>query len=66
MKRKLKTKKSIAKRVRVTARGKFLRRKAGRRHLMSSKNSARRRRLRRSTLISGADHKDVKRMFPYA
>ncbi len=41
----IKTKKSIAKRFKVTATGKVLHAKAGRRHLLSSKNAKRRRRL---------------------
>ena len=41
----IKTKKSVAKRFRVTKRGKVLHAKAGRRHLLSSKNAKRRNRL---------------------
>jgi len=43
---KLKTSKSVSKRMKVTARGKIKRFKANRGHLMSSKNAKRRRRLR--------------------
>lgn len=50
---KLKTKKSIAKRMRLTKSGKVKRHKAFRRHLMSSKNSKRRRRLRKSAIVTG-------------
>jgi large subunit ribosomal protein L35 len=50
---KLKTKKSIQKRMRLTKSGKVKRNRAFRRHLMSSKNSKRRRRLRRSTILGG-------------
>jgi large subunit ribosomal protein L35 len=64
-KKKLKTKKSIAKRVKITARGKILRHKAGKRHLLSSKNARRKRKLRHATLISPADTKMIKRMLPY-
>ncbi len=40
-----KTKKSVSKRIKVTATGKLLRRKAGLRHLASSKNAKRKRNL---------------------
>jgi len=40
-----KTKKSVAKRFKVTAKGKILRRKPGLRHLASSKSSKRKRKL---------------------
>ncbi len=42
---KQKTHKGLAKRVKVTARGKIKRRRAGTGHLMGSKNAKRRRRL---------------------
>jgi large subunit ribosomal protein L35 len=42
---KQKTNKGLAKRVKVTARGKIKRRRAGTGHLMGSKNAKRRRRL---------------------
>jgi large subunit ribosomal protein L35 len=65
MGKKLKTKKSIAKRVKITATGKILRHKAGKRHLLSSKTAGRKRKLRHATLISPADTKAIKRMMPY-
>ncbi|HRR06745.1 MAG TPA: 50S ribosomal protein L35, partial [Victivallales bacterium] len=46
---KMKTRKTAAKRLKQTGTGKFLRRKAGRRHLMSGKSAKRRRRLRKAT-----------------
>ncbi len=48
---KLKTNKSIAKRVRVTKNGKVLRNRAGRRHLLSCKDAKRRRHLRTRALV---------------
>jgi large subunit ribosomal protein L35 len=42
---KLKTHKGLRARVRVTRRGKVMRRRPGKRHLMSSKNAKRRRKL---------------------
>ena len=50
---KQKTHKGLAKRVKVTGRGKVKRMKAGAGHLMSSKSSKRRRNLRVSTLVKG-------------
>jgi large subunit ribosomal protein L35 len=47
---KLKRSKSVAKRMKVTARGKIRRFKANRGHLMTSKNAKRRRRLRRPAI----------------
>ena len=49
----MKTKKSVAKRVKVTGTGKLMRYKAGRRHLLVRKNSKRRRQLRGPTLVVG-------------
>lgn len=43
---KLKTRKAIAKRFRLSSKGKLFHTKAGKRHLMSGKGSQRRRRLR--------------------
>ena len=48
---KLKPHKGLLKRVKVTAKGKIIRRQANKGHLMASKNSARRRR-------SGPDRQD--------
>jgi large subunit ribosomal protein L35 len=50
---KLKTKKSIRKRMKFTKSGKVKRFKAGRRHLMSGKSGNKRRHLRKSTLVAG-------------
>lgn len=56
----IKTKKSIAKRFKVTATGKVLHARAGRRHLLSSKNSKRRRRLGEvAQLHPGEAHKVI-------
>jgi len=49
---KLKTNKSVAKRVRVTKNGKVLRNRPGRRHLLSSKDAKHRRHLRTRALVS--------------
>ncbi|HOW19869.1 MAG TPA: 50S ribosomal protein L35 [Phycisphaerae bacterium] len=52
---KQKTHKGLAKRVKVTARGKVVRRHTFRGHLMSGKSGNRRRRLRRPVTASPAD-----------
>ncbi|MBN2120233.1 MAG: 50S ribosomal protein L35 [Candidatus Omnitrophica bacterium] len=65
MKKKLKTKKALAKRVKITKRGKILRRKGGKSHLLSGKSSKRKRSLRKATLVSKGHLKKVKRSLPY-
>jgi len=62
---KLKTKKSLAKRVKITKNKKVLRCKAGRRHLLSGKYKNRKRNLRRMVAISKAERKMIKRALPY-
>jgi large subunit ribosomal protein L35 len=64
---KLKTKKSAAKRFRVTGSGKkIMRRKAGKNHLLQHKSAERkRRRLDDLALVSKEDEKNVRRMLPY-
>lgn len=57
---KQKTHKGLSKRVKVTARGKVKRKKAGMGHLMSSKNAKRRRRLSNSGLAKTAAADTIK------
>lgn len=49
---KMKTNKSIKSRFKVTATGKLKRTRPGRRHILTKKTSKRKRRLRKSTLVS--------------
>lgn len=49
---KQKTHKGLAKRVKVTARGKIKHRRAGASHLMSGKSAKRRRRIRRPAVVA--------------
>ena len=63
---KLKTRKAIAKRVKVTKKKKVLRSKAGRRHLLSAKTKKRKRTLRRRSLVSDAEKKLIRRALPYS
>ena len=62
---KLKTKKSAAKRFSCSGRGKIMRNKAGLGHLLSKKDSERKRRLSRKGKISAADKKRVRELIPY-
>lgn len=55
---KLKTKKAVKKRMKFTKTGKIKRYKAGRRHLMTSKNGNKKRKMRRSALV----HKNQMKM----
>jgi large subunit ribosomal protein L35 len=57
---KQKTHKGLAKRVKVTARGKIKHRRAGAGHLMSGKNAKRRRRLGKPSVASTAKAKTMK------
>jgi large subunit ribosomal protein L35 len=62
---KLKTHRGAAKRFKRTATGKFLRHKAFKRHILTSKESGRKRGLRMATLVSPADATKLARMLPY-
>ena len=63
---KLKTRKSVSKRVKVTKKKKLLRSKVGRRHLLSAKTKKRKRKLRRKTKVSEGDRKALKKALPYS
>jgi large subunit ribosomal protein L35 len=55
----IKTKKSVAKRFKITGTGKVMRSHAGKRHLLQGKSSKRRRRLGKSAVM---DHTDTYRI----
>jgi len=59
---KLKTKKAAAKRIKVTASGKLKRYKAFHSHILTKKSPKRKRNLRKSTLVSPADAKNIKKL----
>lgn len=63
---KLKTRRSIAKRFKFTKKGKILRHKAFKSHLLSKKSSKRKRGLRRPALVSKTEREKIKRLLPYA
>lgn len=61
-KNKIKTKKSAAKRFKLTGTGKLKRHKAYKGHLTAKKSPARKRNLRKSTIVSKADEKRIKEL----
>ncbi len=62
---KMKTHKGAAKRFKKTATGKIKRGKAFKRHILTSKDTKRKRQLDTDTLVSAADAPKVRRMIPY-
>jgi large subunit ribosomal protein L35 len=58
---KLKTRKGLAKRIRVTRTGKLVRGHAWKSHLLEHKSSKRKRAYRQTTGLDGADAKTVRR-----
>lgn len=64
-KQKLKTHSGAAKRFRRTGTGKLVRRKAGRRHILTSKRRDRKRRLKGTALVDKTSAQALSRMLPY-
>ena len=60
-----KTRKSVAKRFKVTASGKVLRSHASRRHLMSAKNAKKKRQLAKIGLVDKTDIARIKANLPF-
>lgn len=58
---KLKTKKGMRKRFKLTKRGKVKSRRAGKSHLLTSKSRKRKRKLRLGNLVGGSEAKTIKR-----
>jgi len=63
---KLKTHRGAAKRLKVTAHGKIKRSKAFGSHLLTKKNSKRKRGLKQSTLVAKSEFKKMKELLPYS
>ena len=61
---KLKTHRGAAKRFKKTATGKFKRSQAFKQHILTSKTSGRKRRLRSPAIVSPADAPKLARMLP--
>jgi len=62
----IKTRKSVAKRFKITATGKVLRMRAGKRHLLQTKKPKRRRRLGTALLVDPTDADRVKQNLPFS
>ncbi len=60
-----KTRKSVAKRFKVTATGKVLRSQASRRHLLGSKSAKRKRQLAKAALVHETDLARIKENLPF-
>lgn len=61
----IKNRKSVTKRFKITATGKVLRSRAGRRHLAQSKNAKRLRRLGKATLVDQTDVYRITQNLPF-
>jgi large subunit ribosomal protein L35 len=62
----IKTKKSVAKRFKITASGKVLRASAGKRHLAQTKSPKRRRNLRGTTTVDKTDVYRITQNLPFS
>lgn len=62
---KLKTHRGAAKRFKKTATGRFMRSKAFKQHILTSKTTKRKRGLRGTTTVSAVDTPRLTRMLPY-
>ncbi len=62
----IKTNKSAAKRFKITATGKVLRPRAGRRHLAQSKNAKRLRRLGKTAVVDATDAYRITQSMPFS
>jgi large subunit ribosomal protein L35 len=60
-----KTRKSVAKRFKITARGKILRARSSRRHLLSTKNAKRKRQLAKAARVDQTDVARIKENLPF-
>ena len=62
---KMKSRRSIAKRFRMTSGGKVRHSRAGRSHLLTGKSRNRKRKLRRPDFVNRAEGKRIKILLPY-
>src|SRR5438093_11897652 len=60
-----KTRKAVAKRFKITARGRVLRAHSSRRHLLSAKNAKRKRRLSKAACVDNTDVARIKANLPF-
>jgi large subunit ribosomal protein L35 len=61
----IKTRKAVAKRFKLTARGKVMRSKAGRRHLLQTKQPKRRRGLGKAVVVDPTDAYRITQNLPF-
>ena len=61
-----KTRKSVAKRFKITGTGKIKCSKSGRRHLLASKSSKKKRHMAKSTLVHESDVARIKACLPFS
>jgi len=61
---KMKTHRGAAKRFKKTGTGKFARSQSNKQHILTKKSAKRKRKLRKSALVSGSDEKRLKQMLP--
>jgi len=61
---KIKTNRGAAKRLKRTASGRLVRRKANKSHILTKKSQKRKRRLRKADLVSPSDEKRMNRLLP--
>ena len=59
---KMKTRRSVAKRFKLTGTGKIKRNRANKRHILTKKSQKRKRNLRKSTILVSAEVRRVKKM----
>jgi len=62
---KLKSHRGAAKRFKKTATGKFIRGKAFKQHILTSKDRSRKRKLKGTVVVAAADQAKLRRMLPY-
>lgn len=62
---KMKTRKSAAKRFRITGTGKLKRSKAFKSHILTKKSPKRKRNLRKGAYVSASQEKVMKKLLPY-
>jgi large subunit ribosomal protein L35 len=62
---KMKTKRAASKRFKVSGSGRIVRSQANKRHILTKKTSARKRRLTGTTLMKKCDEQIVARLIPY-
>lgn len=63
---KMKTRKSAAKRLRVTKNGKVKYKKQGLRHILTKKSTKTKRNLRKAGILSDSEQKRVQKLLPYS